>query len=180
MIYKYFDFASNEDKILEYPPESIFTVYVRRSNCSKRLLYTGKDPAKALSMYYQTRAYIRDRKYLYVNNKKTLMENGTREKLHGRSKPYNAKNFQSVPVMTPRLPVTVVHKLKTLRRMEIQGIGFSIAKIINLTLSRVAEMEKDEALNFLNTCLVCLRKHEVLSGLDNHPDATTQLEEEML
>ena len=55
-------------KVLDFPTGTVFTVYSRRSNCPKRVLYTGKDIHKALSTFHTFKVFSQDYKYLVYHD----------------------------------------------------------------------------------------------------------------
>ena len=165
----------------DYPEGAIFSVYIRRSNCRKRLIYCGKDIHQAVEVFSYARVYKLDRKYIFANDKKIVLVSGTIEKPDVSRRAETAKNYESKPVMAPRIPISLFYSLRNLRTLEVKGAMINNALLINLLLARACEMDKTELIKMLETAFDNLTKHQVMSGMNNHEDAKEYLEiEEML
>jgi hypothetical protein len=60
-------FDHNTNKILDFAPKTVFTVYTRRSNCRKKVIYTGTNINKALEVFHGFKVFANDYKYLMYN-----------------------------------------------------------------------------------------------------------------
>ena len=151
-----------------YPENAIFKIYVRRTNCPKKLLKVTDCPKEACQAYLGVKVYSGDKAYIFANGEKIVHRNGK------DIKPYSLRGFKSPPnyrrkvFATPNMPQTVQDSLISLDGVSLDGeSNVSMSKAIILMASKLASMPKSEQIEFLRACVPDYEKHVVLSGGDN-------------
>ena len=154
-------------KIL-YKEGAIFKVYVRRSNCPKKLLKVTTNVKDAMDAYNSIKLFHLDRAYVFMDGDKKLLRSGKDPKpysLKGYKKPLN---YRRKAFITPNMPETAHNALLALDGISLDGIrNLSMSKAIILMACRLASMPQEEILQFLESCIPDYKTHLVLSGLDN-------------
>jgi hypothetical protein len=167
---------------VNYQPTSIFRVYVRRSNCKKRLSHIGQDVEKAMDAYNKIRIYQNDRKYFHVDNEVSLRANGFLTRDHNLTGTKNVLNYQYKPFHVPRIPITIMHSLSGYSGKVIDNGNYplSVTRIVLLLLARASEMQESELFALLEESLTPLRKQMLLSGCDNSEELAEILQSDEL
>lgn len=169
-------------KELTYTSSTVFRVYVRRSNCKKRLVHVSQDPEKAMDAFNKIRVYQNDKKYLHTDNTMTYRENGYLTRETGQNGTKFPSNYQYKPFNCPRVPVTILHTLSGHcgKAIDDGTYTLSLNRIGLLLLARASEMSETELFSFLNGSLPALRRNMVLSGCDNSEEIVSVFSEDLL
>lgn len=165
----------------EYPETGLLRVYIRRFNCPKKLVRATNNPEDALKAYLGVKIFKNDKAYIFSNEQKLIYRCGEGEKpysLRGMKRPLN---YKRKVFSTPNMPETVHNALLALESVSLDGeTCLSMARGIILIASKLASMEKHEAIDFLRGCIPDYQNHLILSGCDNAEFIEKKLDDDLL
>jgi hypothetical protein len=148
-----------------------YLVYSRRGNCPKRLLKRTTDLQTAKDIYKTVRVYKGDYKYLYREYQDTKEQELLKRDTSKTPRNYSFKGLnKSRPFLhkslppTHLLPLTIFNKAKNLTEFSTSdGRMLSVSKIHRLLLAHITSIPLQEALEFLSTASLELKKQQDLS-----------------
>lgn len=177
------------NKVLEFPAKTVFTVYVRRSNCKKKVIYTGTDIQKALDTFHSFKVFHKDYKYLMFTElglEHIIYRNvgeGKRPSMQGKREGSNhlrkRMQIESIPIS---LWQAFENKLVGLH--DSKGKLITPSRVIPVLISEFCYFEKEMCRELINDFDDEITKHIILSGGDNTRAVkeylTKEVEEELL
>lgn len=177
------------NKVLEFPAKTVFTVYVRRSNCNKKVIYTGTDINKALNIFHSFKVFKKDYKYLMYSElglEHIIYRNvgeGKRPPMQGKRERSNhlrkRMQIESIP-----LSLWQAFETKLTGLHDIKGKLITPSRVIPKLIAGFCVLEKEQCLDLINDLESEITKHIMLSGGDNtraiKDYLTKEVEEELL
>ena len=157
----------NTKTFIEYSEGDIFKVFIRRSNSPMKLAKITQNVKDAVYAYDSVKLFKFDRAYIFINGEKKIHRNGVDDKpysLRGYKKPMN---YRRKVFTTPNMPETVQNALLGLESIAIEGKALSMSKIVIFLASKFVSMDREEMIDYLNSCLAHYKEHLILSGCDN-------------
>lgn len=112
----------------QLPENETYSVYIRRSNGSKRLVFVSKSPEKAFEFFHKFQIYLRDIKYIYANTAGPIKD--------GKKTPLRLETMRGTdqrPLDRHRLGRPSQEYYKTI----------DISKIINVPETLINQIKKD-------------------------------------
>jgi len=163
----YFDKSSGVH--LDLKDSQIFNVYTRRSNCPKRLIYSGNDIDKAIDTYNTFKVFKGDYKYVYLQDGTILYRTqgtGVRPSYRGKKL---IPNFKKSLLPIRNMPSALLEELKTKNSLLLspQGSKLSLASTILILISTFCEFSEEERQNIITESYGDIVKYQMLSGGDN-------------
>lgn len=168
---KAYDPATN--KLMDFEANTVFTVYTRRSNCAKKVIYTGKDINKALKIFHNFKVFDRDYKYLMFLEggiEHILYRNvgtGVRPKMQGRREGMNyLRKRVQIESVSLSLWNEFYEQLKVLKKTR--GAKAPPSVVIPHLIAYFCSLTPEQQMEFLNDTYDSVMKHIILSGGDNN------------
>lgn len=166
--------------ITHYGPDSLFTVYIKKYNGRKIVLYMGNGTQinDILNFYNAQAVYTNDKKYLYHRKaneplnteEKVLMENGKgqntlnrEDRQVGRKKvPYQHGEISAMG----HIPKSLLADLKKFNEKvyTINGTRMNKTRLISILIAEFLEKPELEKIEYLTRMDLLLEKHKLMSG----------------
>ena len=179
---EFFDLAKN--KKFTFEDKAIFSVYVRRNNGKRKLIFASANASKAFDTYHTFKIFKRDRKYLEVK-----MNNEDIEVYSESGKDPRAKSFKGYKTMPnyekkilqniTNIPVTLHEEfVKTLEFCKSEtNSELSVNKCIPLLIANFCSLAREERDKMIKNSFVLVAKHKVLSGGNNTEEIKRMMQE---
>lgn len=165
-------YDENTNKILNFAPKTVFTVCTRRSNCAKKIIYTGMDITRALATFHEFKVFKGDYKYL------TYHENGLdhiiyRTRGEGKRQSYQGKrvgsNHETKRLQITSLPISLWMEFKKgLTQILVHNnIVITPSSILPSMVIHFNSLSDAEKVEFFLKYKPEVTKHVLKSGGDN-------------
>jgi hypothetical protein len=173
---KYFDVVSNID--FTVIDEEVYTVYIRRSNGLKKIVYTSRSPSKAFHIYHGMKVFKQDRKFLMAKfngaERQLLAQSGTEVKpKHISHKGVKAvSKIRTSPVLA-HTAVTLLEEISKVIKQHTNSKGRTLSrnKLIPILYSYFIDCSIEKRNEILTIGEEIHLKHRYLSGGDNDEHA---------
>jgi len=153
---------------LDFTAGSIFKVFLRRSNCPKKIIKITPNAQEAIDTYTGVKLFKNDRVYIFANGIKLLSRAGTEERPYSLRGKKKALQYKRKPFTTPNMPQTAHDALLALDRIVLNNeIFLSASKAVILMSCHLASLAPEAQIAFLESCLPDYKKHLFLSGCDS-------------
>ena len=159
-------------KILEFPLNTVFSIYTRRSNCKKKLIHAGKSLDKALDIFHKLKVFDKDYKYLMFRQggvDQIIYRNageGHRAKMQGsnRGKPHEIRKRMQIE----SIPITLWDSFNlAVQNIVIEGKEISVSRVLPRLVSYFINLSEEEKIKLLEDNYLEVVRHTYLSGGDN-------------
>lgn len=167
---KYFDPRSSKE--IDLKESKLFFVYIRRSQCAKRLIYSGTSIEDALDAYYSFKIFETDYKYLQLDTTEIIYRlsgTGVRKSYKGiKSK----SNFAKKNILLTNTSLELVNRFNDICRTvkTVKGKPMSSAKMIALLMAKFCMLSDTSRDEIISQCTSELTRYELLSGGNNTKD----------
>lgn len=160
------------NKILDFAPKTVFTVCTRRSNCAKKIIYTGMDITRALGTFHEFKVFKGDYKYL------TYHESGLdhiiyRTRGEGSRQSYQGKrvgsNHETKRLQITSLPISLWNEFKNgLAELKHRtNISLVPSNVLPAMLLHFNSLSDEDKLDFVMGYKLEVTRHILKSGGDN-------------
>lgn len=159
------------NKILDFAPKTVFTVCTRRSNCAKKIIYTGMDIKKALETFHEFKVFKGDYKYLtYFDGVDHIIYRtrgeGTRQSYQGKRV---GSNHETKRLQITSLPISLWNEFKNglselKHRTNISLVPSNVLPSMIIYFNSLSDADK---LDFFMRYKPEVIKHILKSGGDN-------------
>lgn len=162
----------NSNKILDFPPNTVYSVYTRRSNCVKRLIHSGKDINAALKAYHSFKVFQQDYKYLFYTyeGKEVMLYRTSGE---GSRPNYQGKkllpNHRSIPIQVNGIPETLYKSFKEslVGIRDKDNFSISVTSTLPVLMAYFIQLTDDDRKTLIASMQETIIKNMILSGGDN-------------